>query len=326
MSANLRNISLVIATTILFFACSKDPEQPVENPAENPAEKPQQVAAPVVADSVVGVAPAAPVPVPPAHPPQLTWADVIESNPNPKIVTNADLLQRITATGLPWSVRDRRTGIELLLVPPGEFVMGTSDADADGQNAERPAHTVIITKPFYLGRFEVTQLQWEREMNSNPSAFFDPRLPVQRVPFGDVLRFLDATGLRLPTEAEWEYACRAGSDQVRYGEIEVIARYAGNSKTRPGFVGERPANAFGFHDMLGNAMEWCSDYFQGDYYSQCKSGVTDPVGPSQGKTRVIRGGSWAGIAKMCRASYRFGVSADYSGVFLGDGFRVARNP
>ena len=298
-------------------SCSKD----------DAAEK---VATPAVADPVVGVAPAAPVSAPesvPAVPPSpLTWAEVIDLHPDPKIVTDADLLQRITATGLPWRVRDNKNGIELLLVPPGTFMMGLSDSDTEGQNSERPAHQVTITKAFYLGRFEVTQLQWERVLNSNPSVFFDPRLPVQRVLFSEAERFLDVTGFRLPTEAEWEYACRAGSDQTRYGDIEVIARYEGNSKSRPGIVGERSANAFGFHDMLGNAMEWCADFYHPDYYSQCKSGVTDPMGPSQGKFRVMRGGSWAGIAKMSRASYRYGVIADYKGVYIGDGFRVARNP
>lgn len=310
---------LLISAT---WSCSKD----------NAAEK---VAVPAIADPVVVVvAPAAPIlipvpvsaPVPAAPPSPLTWAEVIDFHPDPKIVTDADSLQRITATGLPWRVRDNKNGIELLLVPPGTFMMGLSDRDTEGQNSEKPAHQVTITKAFYLGRFEVTQLQWERVLNSNPSVFFDPRLPVQRVSFSEAERFLDVTGFRLPTEAEWEYACRAGSDQTRYGDIEVIARYEGNSKSRPGVVGERSANAFGFHDMLGNAMEWCADFYQPDYYSQCKSGVTDPVGPSQGKFRVMRGGSWAGIAKMSRASYRYGVMADYKSDYLGDGFRVARTP
>ena len=310
---------LLISAT---WSCSKD----------NAAEK---VAVPAIADPVVVVvAPAAPIlipvpvsaPVPAAPPSPLTWAEVIDFHPDPKIVTDADLLQRITATGLPWRVRDNKNGIELLLVPPGTFMMGLSDRDTEGQNSEKPAHQVTITKAFYLGRFEVTQLQWERVLNSNPSVFFDPRLPVQRVSFSEAERFLDVTGFRLPTEAEWEYACRAGSDQTRYGDIEVIARYEGNSKSRPGVVGERSANAFGFHDMLGNAMEWCADFYQPDYYSQCKSGVTDPVGPSQGKFRVMRGGAWAGIAKMSRASYRYGVMADYKSDYLGDGFRVARTP
>ena len=310
---------LLISAT---WSCSKD----------NAAEK---VAVPAIADPVVVVvAPAAPIlipvpvsaPVPAAPPSPLTWAEVIDFHPDPKIVTDADLLQRITATGLPWRVRDNKNGIELLLVPPGTFMMGLSDSDTEVQNSEKPAHQVTITKAFYLGRFEVTQLQWERVLNSNPSVFFDPRLPVQRVSFSEAERFLDVTGFRLPTEAEWEYACRAGSHQTRYGDIEVIARYEGNSKSRPGVVGERSANAFGFHDMLGNAMEWCADFYQPDYYSQCKSGVTDPVGPSQGKFRVMRGGSWAGIAKMSRASYRYGVMADYKSDYLGDGIRVARNP
>ncbi|MFZ4642726.1 MAG: formylglycine-generating enzyme family protein [Phycisphaerales bacterium] len=322
-TANLKKCRIFMLLLIsATWSCSKD----------NAAEK---VAVPAIADPVVVVvAPAAPIlipvpvsaPVPAAPPSPLTWAEVIDFHPDPKIVTDADLLQRITATGLPWRVRDNKNGIELLLVPPGTFMMGLSDRDTEGQNSEKPAHQVTITKAFYLGRFEVTQLQWERVLNSNPSVFFDPRLPVQRVSFSEAERFLDVTGFRLPTEAEWEYACRAGSDQTRYGDIEVIARYEGNSKSRPGVVGERSANAFGFHDMLGNAMEWCADFYQPDYYSQCKSGVTDPVGPSQGKFRVMRGGSWAGIAKMSRASYRYGVMADYKSDYLGDGFRVARTP
>ena len=304
----------VLLITSAIWSCSKD----------DGAEK---VAAPAVAESAAPAAPILiPAPVAAAPPSVLTWAEVIDLHPDPKIVTDADLFQRITATGLPWRVRDNKNGIELLLVPPGTFMMGLSPGDTEGQNSEQPAHQVTITKAFYLGRFEVTQLQWERVINSNPSRFFDPSLPVQRVSFSETERFLDATGFRLPTEAEWEYACRAGSVQTRYGDIEVIARYEGNSKSRPGIVGERSANTFGFHDMLGNAMEWCSDFYQPDYYSQCKSGVTDPMGPSQGKFRVMRGGSWAGIAKMSRASYRYGVMADYKSDYLGDGFRVARTP
>jgi formylglycine-generating enzyme required for sulfatase activity len=321
-TANFKKCRIfVLLIMSAMWSCSKD----------DGAEK---VAAPAVADSVVGVAPAAPIlipvsapdPVPAAPPSVLTWAEVIDLHPDPKIVTDADLFQRMTATGLPWRVRDNKNGIELLLVPPGTFMMGLSPGDTEGQNSEQPAHQVTITEAFYLGRFEVTQLQWERVINSNPSRFFDPSLPVQRVSFSETERFLDATGFRLPTEAEWEYACRAGSDQTRYGDIEVIARYEGNSKSRPGIVGERSANAFGFHDMLGNAMEWCADFYQPDYYSQCKSGVTDPMGPIQGKFRVMRGGSWAGIAKMSRASYRYGVMADYKSDYLGDGIRVARTP
>lgn len=322
----LMNSSLCQKSRIVFLfvavamsSCSKeaDPAKVVEPSAPSAPSAPNAPSAP----SAVA-APAAP----PAIPSPFEWADVIEPNPDPKIVTDADALQRIIATGLPWKIRDKKSGIELLLVPSGTFTMGLSVGDIDGQNSEKPAHQVSITKAFYLGRTEVTQLQWERQLNSNPSSFFDPQLPVQRVEFGDVTRFLDATGFRLPTEAEWEYACRAGSDQARYGDLEIIARYQGNSKSQPGIVGQRPANEWGFHDMLGNAMEWCSDYFQADYYSQCKSEAKDPMGPSQGKIRVTRGGSWAGIAKMSRASYRYGVAPDYRGDFLGDGLRVARNP
>ena len=305
-----------------FVGCSNDadpkaansPTATVTTPAAipTPAPQPSPPPEPAQPDSI-------------ADPAEISWAEVLDAKPDPAVVTNEAMRARIEALGLPWRVRDRRSGVELLLVPPGEFLMGAGDSDSDAQNAEKPAHLVTITKPFYLGRFEVTQLEWERVRNSNPSSFFAPRLPVQRVTFGEVILFLESAAFRLPTEAEWEYACRGGSTDARYGELDLIARYEGNSNARPGLVGERPANALGFHDMLGNAMEWCGDYFQGDYYAQCKAGVTDPTGPHSGTTRVMRGGSWAGIGKMSRASYRYGVPADYRGDYLGDGLRVARD-
>ena len=319
-------VVLLLATTTIC-SCSKD-------------DGAAKVAPPILVESAVPAAPAAPVlistpistpaaalaPTLTAAPSPLAWAEVIDLHPDPTIVTNADLLARITATGLPWRVRDNKTKIEFLLVPPGTFMMGLSPSDEEGQKSEKPAHQVTITKAFYLGRTEVTQEQWERIANSNPSAILGPSIPVHRVRFQDFDVLLDKFGLRLPTEAEWEYACRAGVRESRYGDLDRIAAYEKNAARGPQVVGQRLPNALGFQDMLGNVMEWCSDWYSADYYTQCQGGVTDPTGPPTGTVRVQRGGSWAGINKSCRASYRFGIAPDYRGEFFGDGVRLARTP
>jgi formylglycine-generating enzyme required for sulfatase activity len=231
---------------------------------------------------------------------------------------------RISATGLPWRVKDRTTGIEMVLIPAGKYMRGASEADYD----ERPAHEVTITKAFYVGVYEVTQHEWQRMMDSNPSNFQGDRLPVERVSWDDTQEFLrKSKGLRLPTEGEWEYACRGGTTGSRYGDLDVIGWYVGNSagyvgngagKSYP--VGGKQANDFGLHDMLGNVYEWCSDWY-GSYSS---SGQTDPSGPSSGSNRVCRGGSWGSVGRDCRASYR-NVNAP-AGRNRGLGFRVARTP
>ena len=317
--------AIVVCMALLVSACSDEPAaEPLISKGESLAMRraqPTELPAPIEAS--------APSPVAPARPENsvsLGWAMVLDAIPDPSIVTNADFRARIEATRLPWRVRDNRTNIEMLLVPPGEFTMGSGAEDLDAQSAEKPAHRMTITKAFYLGRYEVTQLEWERVRNMNPSAFFSPNFPVQRVSFAEALIFLQETGLRLPTEAEWDYACRAGASDPRYGELNTVAICEGNSKKKPGFVGLMAPNALGFHDMLGNAMEWCSDFYSPDYYAQSASGAQDASGPESGTTRVMRGGSWAGIAKMCRASYRYGVQADYRGDYNGDGLRVVRNP
>lgn len=269
-------------------------------------------------------APAAAPPTPTIHSPY-AWAEVLEMDPDPAVVTNPELLQRIAATGLPWRIRDKASEIELLLVPPGSFMMGASAQDTQAQKSEMPAHEVTLTKPFYLGRTEVTQLQWELVVNNNPSAIFGRDLPVHRVTTHDLETFVQKSNFRLPTEAEWEFACRAGTVTARYGDVDAIAWYTANATT-PMPVGQKSANALGFHDMLGNVMEWCSDWYDRDYFAQCGPSVSDPTGPATGKFRVSRGGSWASIDKACRAPYRFGIEADYRGDFPGDGFRVAMSP
>jgi formylglycine-generating enzyme required for sulfatase activity len=152
---------------------------------------------------------------------QLPWATVLEFAPDPAVVTNGSLRKAIAATGLPWRVRDNGTQIEMLLVPPGTFNMGCSTSTSFScVTDENPVHAVTLTNAYYIGRYEVTQAQWTARMGSNPSFFQSasaqvpaaqvPNRPVESVSWNTIQGFLSATGLRLPTEAEWEYAYRAG--------------------------------------------------------------------------------------------------------------------
>ena len=285
------------------------------------------------------------------------WADVLEQSPNPKVVTDADFLARITATGLPWRVKDKSSGIEMLLVPPGKFVMGMSPGRSSGDSADKPAHEVTLTKPFYLGRTEVTQPQWVKVAGNNPSNFHNPdrhrnsmieklmnegltksdavakaandsieidSFPVERVSWNDCQQFCTKTKLRLPTEAEWEYACRAGVRKATYGTLDDIAWLDTNNSGTTQIVGKKLPNALGFYDMLGNVCELCSDIFDSEFYESCEDGVVDPKGASEGSARVLRGGFWSGISYFSSSSSRHDFDpADRSGHV---GFRVARTP
>jgi formylglycine-generating enzyme required for sulfatase activity len=255
--------------------------------------------------------------------------------PDPAVVTDPALRAAIIATGRPWRVRDTATQIEMLLVPPGTFEMGC----IMGSNQygcypyEQPVHTVTLTQPFYLGRYEVTQAQWQARMASNPSYFVaangypgsDAR-PVEQVSWNTIQGFCSATGMRLPTEAEWEYACRAGTQTPFYNgstddsTVGALAWYSPNSgsQTRP--VGGKVPNAFGFHDMLGNVREWVNDWYDG--YSA--GAQTDPTGPVSGADRVVRGGGWNNVTNFMRSSYR--SVGTPGGAFSLIGFRVARTP
>jgi len=229
-------------------------------------------------------------------------------------------------------------GMKMVLIPAGEFLMGSPDSDPDGQDNEKPQHLVRITRPFYLGLYPVTQAEYERVMGANPSRFTgDPHRPVEMVSWHDAQEFcLKLSALpeekaaghvyRLPTEAEWEYACRAGST-TRYcfgDSAETLGDYAWSTKnsqltTHP--VGEKKPNAWGLHDMHGNVCEWCADWYGKEYYSQ--SPPSDPSGPSSGASRVLRGGSWCyGYPDYFRCSLRNNFRPDYR--YNYDGFRVAR--
>ena len=216
-------------------------------------------------------------------------------------------------------------GNEFVRIPPGEFRMGSKSSEAD--NDERPVTKVRISRGFYLGKYEVTQGQWQAVMGSNPSRFDEcgPDCPVDTVSWEDVQEFIRrlnaAVGeerYRLPTEAEWEYAARAGTTGDRYGNLGAIAWYEDNSGRRTHPVGQKAPNAWGLHDMLGNVWEWV-----GDWYGPYPGGrVTDPTGPSSGSERVFRGGGWAIDARYCRASNRISLSPGLRDDYLG--FRLLR--
>jgi formylglycine-generating enzyme required for sulfatase activity len=273
------------------------------------------------------------------------WATLIEALPDPAIVTDPALRTAITATGLAWRVRDTATQIEMMLIPPGSFQMGCSASQQYGCNSdENPVHTVTLTNAFYLGRYEVTQAQWQARMGSNPSQFQSastqvpaaqvPNRPVERVSWNTIQGFLTQTGMRLPTEAEWEYAYRAGTTTAFHGFtgylsgtnddalLGNIAWYTSNanSQTRP--VGGKLGNGFGLHDMAGNVWEWVNDWYSSSYYSS--SPQTNPTGPATGSNRVFRGGRWSNSSYSCRASIRTNANPYYTpGSF---GFRAARTP
>ena len=265
----------------------------------------------------------APDELPKLEHPAIAWAGVLAQDPDPSVVTDSKARRAVSASGLPWRVRDKNTGIEMLLVPAGTYMRGSPASDREASSAERPQHQVTISKPFYLGRYEVTQAEWRRVTGKSPSRFSGDRRPVERVSWNDIQPFLEATGLRLPTEAEWEYACRAGTTGPRYGDLDAIAWYDDNSDGRTHDVGGKAPNPWGFHDMIGNVREWCKDGYDSDAYSGCRGGVTDPV-VSVGSSRVVRGGSWSYEARHCRSANRDWVGPTFRyGSF---GFRVARAP
>ena len=262
-----------------------------------------------------------------------SWATIVEAIPDPAVVTDSTLRLAITVSGMAWRVRDTATQMEMLFVPAGTFAMGCSPSDGSCSSDENPTHSVTLTQSFYMGRYEVTQSQWVAKMGSNPSYFAgqsdSASRPVEQVSWDTIQGYLSATGMRLPSEAEWEYACRAGTTTAfnfDYGSsdsntVETIAWYYLNSGSRTHAVGGKAANALGLHDMSGNVWEWVNDWFDGSYYSVSPS--TNPLGPLSGSVRVFRGGSWDVGPQLLRSSYRI-IPSGWPGRTIG--FRVARNP
>lgn len=213
--------------------------------------------------------------------------------------------------------------MEFVLISAGTFYMGSEASEAGRDNDEGPIRRVQITRPFYLGKYEVTQDQYMAVMGRNPSHFSGRNLPVEMVSWEEAVAFCKKIGGRLPTEAEWEYACRAGStSRFCFGNsdsaLKDYAWYADNSGKRTHAVGQKKPNAWGLYDMHGNVWEWCSDWYVDNYRN---ASTTNPTGPSSGTYRVVRGGSWNGNARYCRSAGRGNYTPDVRGNF--SGFRVA---
>ena len=203
--------------------------------------------------------------------------------------------------------------LEMVLIPAGEFLMGSPDSETRARDDEKPQHRVRITKPFYLGKYPVTQEQWEAVMGRNPSQFKGPKNPVENVSWEDCQAFLGKLNehvrgekFRLPTEAQWKYACRAGS-KTRYcfGDDESrLGEFAWHDAEQTHPVGEKEPNAWGLYDMQGNVWELCQDWYDARYYAN--SPTDDPPGSAVGKCRVSRGGGYIDPATFCRSAYRYG--------------------
>jgi len=216
--------------------------------------------------------------------------------------------------------------LEMILIPAGNFKMG-SPASEKGRYDNETQHEVTLTKPFYMGKYEVTQEQWEAVMGKNPSYSKNVKNPVTGVSWDDCQEFLKKLNgitkskYRLPTEAEWEYACRAGTRTAYSFGVKITpkdANYNGSMIWKPLPVGSYKPNAFGLYDMHGNIFEWCEDRF-----AKYRAGaVTDPKGPTNGKDRVFRGGSFYSYVSDARSSNRSSSAPAYRGKVAG--FRLAR--
>jgi len=225
------------------------------------------------------------------------------------------------------------TGIKLVLITPGTFLMGSPSGEKDRSSDEGPQTQVTLTKFYWLGATGVTQGQYQAVMGNNPSDFKNvgADAPVENVSWNDAMAFCRKLTERekavgrlpegyvytLPTEAQWEYACRAGTTGARYGNLDDIAWYFGNSGNTTHPVGQKQPNAWGLSDMIGNVWQWCSDWY-GTYPG---GSVSDPIGPASGPDRVRRGGSWSGTAGNCRSAIRAWLAPGYRFNFLG--FRLA---
>ncbi len=233
-------------------------------------------------------------------------------------------------------------GMKLVLIPKGTFMMGSPESE-QGRNENETQHEVTISKDYYLGVYEVTQAQYEKVMGKNLSYFQGAKvgnenadLPVENVSWDEAVKFCKKLSAlpeekkagrvyRLPTEAEWEYACRAGSKTAysfddEEGLLPEYGWFSRNSSRRTHTVGLLEPNAWGLHDMHGNVWEWCSDWYE----EYPKGAVSDPTGPKEGSYRVLRGGSWFYEAAYCRSANRYRLVPSYRYNRLG--FRLALSP
>jgi formylglycine-generating enzyme required for sulfatase activity len=205
----------------------------------------------------------------------------------------------------PGSTRvNAKDGQRYVWIPPGSFMMGCSPGDNQCAEVEKPAHKVSITRGFWLGQTPVTQRAFSHVMGVNPSKFEGGDLPVESITWDEATKYCEAVGGRLPTEAQWEYAARAGSTSSQYGDVDAIAWHRGNSgnKTQP--VGLKRPNAWDLYDMLGNVHTWLKDWFGEKYYAQQEN--IDPQGPAYGGKRTLTGASWSNPPLVVRVSNRGG--------------------
>jgi len=208
-------------------------------------------------------------------------------------------------------------GMKMVYVPAGEFHMGSASGEK-GHEYDETRHRVKISRPFRMSATEVTQAQWKAVSGRRRGRFRGDHLPVEQVSWKDAVAFCrtlsktEGRTYRLPTEAEWEWACRAGSPgafALRSGasgsktgeKLDDLAWYDDNSRETTHPVAARKPNAWGLYDVHGNVAEWCADWYAAAYPA---GPVTDPTGPAEGKARVVRGGSFASLARGCRSASR----------------------
>lgn len=242
------------------------------------------------------------------------------------------------ASELPPHTFTNSVGMTFIYVSPGTFVMGSPPGNL-GRDLDEMPHTVTLTKGYYIQTTEVTQAQWKMVMGENPAMLKNDDRPVENVSWSDALSFIrilnqleNTSTYRLPTEAEWEYACRAGAqtsfptgaslstDQANFDGNHPYNGYdKGVFRRRTVKAGAFPANDWGFNDMSGNVWEWCQDY-----YCRYSSAVeSNPTGPASGTFRVMRGGSWFYDIQSCRCASRYKAYASKRSIMIG--FRVAKS-
>jgi formylglycine-generating enzyme required for sulfatase activity len=249
------------------------------------------------------------------------------------------------SAGAPGEVKDE-AGSEMVLLEAGRFTMG------DEKEIDATPHEVAVSS-FYIDKYPVTQEQFKKVMAENPSRWKGDKNPVEQVRWSDAVKYcnarslkeglrpcydlqtwqcnFEANGYRLPTEAEWEYACRAGSETMYFfgdgpSKLSDYGWVDENSNGKPHPVGQKKPNPWGLYDMCGNVWEWCNDFYQVDYYQQ--SPEENPRGPKEGETKVVRGGAWKFSADSCRSGYRYNEAPGYSDVCFGYdiyGFRCVKN-
>ncbi|MBO4544642.1 MAG: formylglycine-generating enzyme family protein, partial [Verrucomicrobia bacterium] len=235
--------------------------------------------------------------------------------------------------------------MDMIWIEPGTFMMGSPE-DENGRDYNETQHEVTLTRGYWIGKYEVTQAQYQAVMGTNPSYFNGADLPVEMVNWDEAKEFCEklteiekAEGrlpegyeYTLPTEAQWEYSCRGGMRSALNSgsnltgsescpEMDEVGWYWYNADSTTHPVGQKQPNAYGVYDMHGSVLEWCLDRYEENYPTEP---VTDPTGPSRGSYHVIRGGSWGDAAHTCRSAYRDYCSPDES--YANVGFRVALTP